>query len=36
MKTFKITLYSLIGSFLLASCEYNDSPLDEVIVAQNT
>lgn len=36
MKTFKITLYSLIGSFLLASCEYNDSPLDEDIVAQNT
>jgi len=36
MKTFKITLYSLVGSFLLASCEYNDSPLDEDVVAQST
>ena len=36
MKTFKITLYSLLASFLFASCEYNDSPLDEDIVAQNT
>ena len=35
MKTFKNTLY-IFCTFLFASCLYNDTPLDEDIVAQNT
>jgi hypothetical protein len=36
MKTFKKIIYSVLCLALVYSCEYDDSPLNEDVVAQNT